>query len=78
MSKGTENPRVVLKKKYYVGSQSMVEGGQAHHFMRAKLEDCIQEAAQRLEEKGLEELYIVEVIAIVKRASRPVIVQEVI
>ncbi len=71
--------RIVLNKKYYVGSDSMVEGGLSHHFLRKTVEECVVEASRRLDEnKHMTEIYIVEVVAVVKRASTPVVVQEVV
>lgn len=62
-----------MKKRYYVGSDSMTPGRNAHHFLRESVTDTIAEARKRLEKDStLKEVYVVEVIHIVRRATPPV------
>lgn len=63
-----------MTKRFYVGSARMVEGGDCNHFMRL-LPEAIEEGKKRLIASGADEIYIVEVVRVIRRETPPLVVE---
>jgi hypothetical protein len=65
-----------IKKKFYVASSTMHEGGSRNDWAHENLEDAIEHAKSLLSEtKKIQ--YIVQIIRVVKLPERPMVVEEV-
>lgn len=64
-------PKVTMTRRFYVGSRSVID----NNFLRT-LGEAIEQAKTAVE-NGDECRYVVEVVRVVRRASTPVVIEEV-
>lgn len=67
--------KITMTKRFYTGSGRMTSTGDMHHKLGLYGEAI--EIAKRRVEKDEEEVYIVEVVAVVRKERPPVIIDEV-
>lgn len=63
-----------IKKRFYVGSLSVFQNGNNH--LKTTLSEAVDEAKRKLEETD-EEQFVVQIVRVVRREQKPIIVEKV-
>ncbi len=63
-----------IKKRFYVGSLSVFQNGNNH--LKTTLSEAVDDAKRKLEETD-EEQFVVQIVRVVRREQKPIIVEKV-
>lgn len=63
-----------IKKRFYVGSLSVFQSGNNH--LKTTLSEAVDNAKRKLEETD-EEQFVVQIVRVVRREQKPIIVEKV-